>query len=258
MRPVELSEAAARLSLSVLTQNGTFQPPVLTYRLAPAQRMPEFSPFASDERRLDGWKAIAAYLGRTVRTVQRWEREQQLPVHRLLHNSHSTLYAVMGELEQWRRRRSPLFHDEEAAARLSVCLRIPENPGPDHPAALCASLVNYLAGALVRLQTCELPVACGDTLPPVASTTTGPGVDFILYLTVTREPDSTAVAMRLTDAQGGAEDPECRPGRPQTARTRPGRWSRHSVTGALRHQIRRPRGGGKNRNRSLTGSKSAG
>src|SRR5687768_12803255 len=37
--------------------------------------------------RLDGWKAIAAYLGRTVRTVQRWEREQRLPVCRLRHNT---------------------------------------------------------------------------------------------------------------------------------------------------------------------------
>src|ERR1041385_1511743 len=39
------------------------------------------------ERRLDSWKAIAAYLGRGVRTVQRWEREEGLPVHRLTHRS---------------------------------------------------------------------------------------------------------------------------------------------------------------------------
>jgi hypothetical protein len=33
--------------------------------------------------RLNGWEEIAAHLGRTVRTVQRWERELGLPIHRL-------------------------------------------------------------------------------------------------------------------------------------------------------------------------------
>ena len=57
--------------------------------------------------RLEGWKAIAAYLGREVRTVQRWEREQKLPVHRLIHNSTGTVYADTGELDAWWARRSP-------------------------------------------------------------------------------------------------------------------------------------------------------
>src|SRR5258707_584518 len=35
---------------------------------------------------LDSWKAIATYLGREVRTVQRWESREHLPVHRHLHN----------------------------------------------------------------------------------------------------------------------------------------------------------------------------
>jgi DNA-binding transcriptional regulator YiaG len=35
--------------------------------------------------RLDSWKEIAAYLKRGARTVQRWEREERLPVHRLPH-----------------------------------------------------------------------------------------------------------------------------------------------------------------------------
>ena len=43
------------------------------------------SPQAGEEargRRLDSWKEIAAYLGRDVRTVQRWERREGLPIHR--------------------------------------------------------------------------------------------------------------------------------------------------------------------------------
>jgi hypothetical protein len=31
---------------------------------------------------LNGWKEIAAYLGRSVRTVQRWEKDFGLPVRR--------------------------------------------------------------------------------------------------------------------------------------------------------------------------------
>lgn len=62
--------------------------------------------------RLEGWKAIAQHLGRTVRTVQRWEREQQLPVHRLLHNCLSTVYADPRELDDWRQHWSSVAADD--------------------------------------------------------------------------------------------------------------------------------------------------
>lgn len=52
--------------------------------------------------RLESWKEIAAYLGRDVRTVQRWERGQQLPVHRLLHTKRGSVFAYVSELETWR------------------------------------------------------------------------------------------------------------------------------------------------------------
>src|SRR3954469_15820605 len=61
-------------------------------------------PQASDESamdRLDSWKEIAAYLGRGVRTVQRWEREQGLPVHRLAHEKRGSIYARREELAAW-------------------------------------------------------------------------------------------------------------------------------------------------------------
>jgi Tol biopolymer transport system component len=60
------------------------------------------------EDRLDSWKAIAAYLGRGVRTVQRWEREEGLPVHRLAHEKRGSVYARRREVDAWweSRRRS--------------------------------------------------------------------------------------------------------------------------------------------------------
>jgi hypothetical protein len=50
---------------------------------------------------LMSWKAIAAFFNRDVRTLQRWEREQGLPVHRHQHNRQSSVYAYRAELEAW-------------------------------------------------------------------------------------------------------------------------------------------------------------
>ena len=54
-----------------------------------------------ERRRLDSWKEIAAYLGRGVRTVQRWEREEGLPVHRLAHAERGSVFADPAELTDW-------------------------------------------------------------------------------------------------------------------------------------------------------------
>lgn len=56
--------------------------------------------------RLDSWKEIAVYLNRSVRCVQRWEREEALPVERLAHKRHASVYAYCGELDAWILRRS--------------------------------------------------------------------------------------------------------------------------------------------------------
>lgn len=51
--------------------------------------------------RLDSWKEIAAYLNRGTRTVQRWEREAALPIHRLQHEKLGSVYAFRSELDSW-------------------------------------------------------------------------------------------------------------------------------------------------------------
>jgi TolB-like protein len=51
--------------------------------------------------RLDSWKAIARYLGRSVRTVRRWEADEGLPVHRHMHRSLASVYAFKSELDTW-------------------------------------------------------------------------------------------------------------------------------------------------------------
>lgn len=56
-------------------------------------------PIAKD--RLDSWKEIASYLKRTVRTVQRWEMHEGLPVHRHMHRRANSVYAHRSELDDW-------------------------------------------------------------------------------------------------------------------------------------------------------------
>ena len=58
------------------------------------------------EDRLDSWKEIAAYLGRDVTTVQRWEKREGMPVYRHQHDRMGSVYASRAELEAWTRSRS--------------------------------------------------------------------------------------------------------------------------------------------------------
>lgn len=50
---------------------------------------------------LNSWKEIASYLQRGVRTVQRWERDLHLPVHRIGTGKRSPVYATVSELRFW-------------------------------------------------------------------------------------------------------------------------------------------------------------
>ena len=52
-------------------------------------------------RRLNGWKEIAAYLDRGVRTVQRWEKDFGMPVHRLGPGKSEGVVAFGHELDAW-------------------------------------------------------------------------------------------------------------------------------------------------------------
>lgn len=67
---------------------------------------------AGDARdRLEGWKAIAVHLGRDIRTVQRWEQREALPVHRHEHHKQASAYAYGAELDEWLRRREMAAQD---------------------------------------------------------------------------------------------------------------------------------------------------
>ncbi|HET9180660.1 MAG TPA: hypothetical protein VFP59_00895 [Candidatus Angelobacter sp.] len=50
---------------------------------------------------LNSWKEIAAYMGRGVRTVQRWEQELGLPVRRPRGKERSAVIALKPDLDKW-------------------------------------------------------------------------------------------------------------------------------------------------------------
>lgn len=66
--------------------------------------------------RIDSWKGIAEYLHRGARTVQRWEREEGLPVHRLQHEKLGSIYAYAAELDAWWEGRRARLENEPAPA----------------------------------------------------------------------------------------------------------------------------------------------
>ena len=77
----------------------------------------------SGEERLDSWKEIAEYLKRSVRTVRRWEADENLPVHRHIHQAAGTVYAFRAELDAWLASRTPppsVASPEEALTKNSL------------------------------------------------------------------------------------------------------------------------------------------
>jgi TolB-like protein/tetratricopeptide (TPR) repeat protein len=71
-------------------------------------------------RRLESWKEIAAYLGRDVTTVRRWERREGLPVYRILHSKLGSVYAYSTELDAWRDSRAPAAATDAADANSAL------------------------------------------------------------------------------------------------------------------------------------------
>lgn len=76
------------------------------------------------QNRLDGWKEISLYLKRSVRCVQRWERNERLPVHRHKHLHGMTVYAFRHELDAW-------WHDQRHASTSAKNAASVDVPGQD-------------------------------------------------------------------------------------------------------------------------------
>lgn len=83
---------------------------------------------ANTSDRLDSWKAISEYLGRDIRTLQRWET-QGLPIRRLAGGGRgSSVFAYRSEIDAWLKATSEAETRSESPS--------PEVPVADPPAPL--------------------------------------------------------------------------------------------------------------------------
>jgi TolB-like protein/Tfp pilus assembly protein PilF len=101
----------------------------------------------ASEPRLDSWKEIAAYLGRDVTTVQRWEKRETMPVHRHIHDKRGSVYALAPELDAWlQSRRRGLAYEKDEKPQLPEA---PVDAEPDHGPGATPRSRRWLALAAV-------------------------------------------------------------------------------------------------------------
>ena len=67
--------------------------------------------------RLESWKKIASYFRRDVRTVQRWEQTNGLPIHRHQRAQRPIPYAYTKELDEWWTRQSDIAPSDAPPTR---------------------------------------------------------------------------------------------------------------------------------------------
>ncbi|HTS29666.1 MAG TPA: hypothetical protein VMH81_27535 [Bryobacteraceae bacterium] len=93
--------------------------------------------------RLDSWKAVASYLGRSDKTVRRWEEKEGLPIHRLHHDKRGSIYAYRQELDSWWQSRKAVIEAAECAPAQSE-----ETPAGERGASLPEDRIRRLPGAV--------------------------------------------------------------------------------------------------------------
>jgi TolB-like protein len=164
--------------------------------------------------RLSSWKAIAAYLDSSVRTVRRWERAEGLPVHRHMHHKLGRVFALRTELDAWRKTRARGPHPASRAAfdALPVSPRsiaaLPfasagSDPENDY---FAAGLTEEVTIALAKVQA--LRVTSRRSAAALRTTSAGAraiaeqlGVRYLVEGSVRRAGSRLRVSAQLIDAQ---------------------------------------------------------
>lgn len=121
--------------------------------------------------RLTGWKDIASYLGKAVRTAQRWEEELGLPVRRVKTGPGQAVYASRAELDGWLETADPSrldaeTHpedaDEAAAAPVSMSADAPPSAASLEPRRAAALTVDLTSAPEVRTESAPAVPIGGD------------------------------------------------------------------------------------------------
>jgi TolB-like protein len=157
--------------------------------------------------RLDSWKEIAAYLRKDVRTVQRWEKSEGLPVYRHQHDKLGSVHASRTELDAWFHRRLQAPEPKTGSAtrektRLAVLpfVNLSRDPEQDY---LSDGLTEEMIAELTRLQSPGLSVIArssvmqyrGNHSPEELKRTLG--IDYIVEGTVRRAAGRVRITAQL-------------------------------------------------------------
>jgi len=158
---------------------------------------------------LDSWKSIASYLGREVRTVQRWENTEGLPVRRHKHRKLATVYAIKSELDSWWKGRETLREPvvempaSRVRARLAV-LPFEDLSGDPAQEYFSDGLTEEMIAQLARLQPDRLGVIARTTMMQYRGTkkTIGQigkelGVNYLLEGSVRRADQRVRITVQL-------------------------------------------------------------
>jgi tetratricopeptide (TPR) repeat protein len=149
--------------------------------------------------RIEGWKAIAAYLGVSIRTAQRWERDNRLPVRRAMRRSRESISAEAAELAAWR------VANEQATGAEPLTIAVLPFAGGDSIAgsALAGELIETLSRAselrVISRTSSFAPALREQTIPEIAATL---GANYFLEGEIESDGTAGTLRMRLVDAEG--------------------------------------------------------
>jgi len=162
---------------------------------------------ANPEDRLDSWKEIAAFMRRDVRTVQRWEKKEGLPVYRHQHDKLGSIYAFRAELRDWfGSRQQPTSAVGSDKIKLAV---LPFQDLSDRQNDYFSEgLTEEMTTQITRLQPAELAVIASSTAQHYDSTRRSLeemkrnlGVDYVLEGKVRRAGKRVRITARLSEVQ---------------------------------------------------------
>jgi len=165
---------------------------------------------ADGPERLNSWKEIAAHLGVSVRTAQRWSKREELPARRHSHAAQSSVFAYASELDSWLASRPHLREpapENAPAASIAVLPFADLNRDEENEIfsdGLTEELINALAQVeglhvVARTSTFHFKGKSGDARAIAARL----GVRTVLEGSVRRSGDRLRIIAQLINAADG-------------------------------------------------------
>lgn len=166
--------------------------------------------------RLDSWKEIASFLRRDVRTVQRWEKKEGLPVYRHQHEKLGSVYAYRQELTAWftgRQQSGTVTESPTGASADKIKLAVLPfghlgGNGEADDAYFTDGLTDEMITQVTRLQPEQLAVIARNTALNYDSSQKSLeqmrndlGVDYVLEGRVRRAGNRVRISAQLSEIQ---------------------------------------------------------